>query len=185
MSALTNADIAELVRRRFHGPPGDELRYLPLVDSALRQLAYDCAHQGDYQQYVMSDPATTTATLDADGIADLLPLMDDPRILLECLYIGDVHPDPSWDSQQPLRQANSMGQGLLSGNYDALIYHYWLEGTDLNTRSPDNNVTPLVGTISFRTAYWPTMDQLPELLVEKLVWGHYWTVAEEHRENDV
>src|SRR5262249_44974937 len=110
-------------------------------------------------------------------------LLADPRILLECLCYGDVQPDPSWATNQPLRQVPEMGQGLLQGNYDSLIYHYWLEGTDLNTRSPGNNVTPLVGTISFRTPYWPTLAQLPELLVEKLVWGPYWNPAEPRSEN--
>lgn len=175
MADLNHSDIAELVRRRFNGPEGDELRYIPLVDSALRQLAYDVARDQSLRHYLMSNPATTQAILDADGVADLTPLVTtSPRILLECLQYGDVHPDPSWDSQQPLREVSDMGPGLLAGAYDALIYHYWLEGMNLNTRSPDNNETPLVGTISFRTPYWPTLAQLPNSLVQKLVWGNYW-----------
>lgn len=176
MSDLNASDIAELVRRRFNGPEGDELRYIPLVDSALRQLAYDVARDPELRSYLMSDPATTTAILDGNGVADLTTLVDtSPRILLDCLCYGDVHPDPSWASQQPLRQVNDMGPGLLAGAYDSLVYHYWLEGYKLNTRSPDNNATPLAGTISFRTPYWPTIDQLPNALVQKLVWGPYWS----------
>lgn len=185
MSALNNSDIAELVRRRFNGPEGDELRYLPLVDVALRQLAYDVARDPELRQYLMSDPATATAILNGQGIADLTTLVNTtPRILLDCLCYGDVHPDPTWTSQQPLREVAEMGQGLLSGAYDSLVYHYWLEGLNLNTRSPDNNVNPLTGTISFRTPYWPTIAQLPEHLVEKLVYGPYWSVPETQSKNE-
>jgi hypothetical protein len=184
MSSLNASDIGELVRRRFNGPEGDELRYIPLVDSALRQLAYDVAKDPGMRSWLLSDPTTAIATLDANGIADLTPLIENsPRILLECLCYGDVHPDPSWASQQPLRQVPEMGQGLLAGAYDGLIYHYWLEGYFLNTRSPDNNATPLVGTISFRTPRWPTLAELPEALVQKLVWGNYWVTGEQKSEN--
>ena len=175
MADVSVSDVCEMVRRRFNLPEGDELRFMPLVDPALRQLAYDVARDPSLRNYLMTDADTVTATLDADGIADLSTLVNtSPRILLECLCYGDVHPDPSWASQQPLREVSEMGQGLLAGAYDSLVYHYWLEGMNLNTRSPDNNVTPLVGTISFRTPYWPTLDQLPNSLVQKLVWGPYW-----------
>lgn len=185
MSALTNADIAELVRRRFNGPPGDELRYLPLVDSALRQLAVDTAKDANSRDWLMTDPASAVATLDAAGVADLTALIASPRILLDCLSYGDIYPpvDPNY-STQPFRLVDNSGALQLAGGYDSLIYKAHVDGFTLQTKSQDNNATPLVGDISFRVPYWPTMAQLPEPLVEKLVYGHYWSMAEQHAENE-
>lgn len=176
MADFNHSDIAEMVRRRFNGPEGDELRYIPLVDSALRQLAYDVARDSQLRNWLLTDPDTATATLDADGVADLSALITAPRILLECLQYGEIRPpvDANY-STQPFRMIENSGMGLLAGNYDSLVYKCWLEGTSLFTKSGDGNATPLVGDISFRVPYWPTIAQLPNALVQKLVWGPYWT----------
>ena len=184
MSALNHSDIGELVRRRFNGPEGDEIRYIPLVDSALRQLAYDVAKDPSTRQWLMTDPSTTTATLDGDGIADLSTLITTPRILLECLQYGDIFPpvNPAYPTQ-PFRLVDQTGMIQLAGNYDALVLKATVDGHTLKTKSPDNNATPLVGTISFQVPYWPTIAQLPEPLVEDLVWGNYWATGESKSEN--
>ena len=174
MSAFNHSDIAEMVRRRFNLPEGDELRFIPLVDSALRQLAYDVAKDPSLRAWLMTDPSFTTASLSAAGVADLTALVASPRILLECLQYGEITPPAAYASDQPFRMIDNSGQGQLAGAYDALVYKAWVEGDNLFTKSPDNNVTPLTGTIAFRVPYWPTISQLPEPLVKNLVWGNYW-----------
>lgn len=180
MADLNHSDVAELVRRRFNGPEGDELRYIPLVDPALRQLSYDVARDPDLRHWLMTDPTTTTATLDAEGIADLTALITSPRILLECLQYGEILPPVNANySTQPLRMIDNDGMGQLSGAYDGLVYKCWLSGTDLHTRSGNGNETPLVGDLRFSVPYWATIAQLPNALVQKLVWGNYWTTGQE------
>ena len=176
MSTLNASDIAELVRRRFNGPEGDELRYIPLVDPALRQLSYDVARDPSLRNWLMTDPLTTTVTLDADGVADLTDLIEDPRILLECLQYGEIRPPVSVSySTQPFRMIDNSGMGLLAGNYDSLVYKCYLDGVLLRTKSGDSNATPLAGVMSFQVPYWPTIAQLPNALVQKLVWGPWWS----------
>lgn len=172
-----------MVRRRFGGPEGDELKYMPLVDPALRRLAYDVAKDPSLRDWMLTDPTTTTVTLDANGAADLAPLILSPRILLDCLKYGDIYPpvDPNYPTQ-PFRLVENAGQGLLSGAYDALVLKAWIDGTTLRTKPPDN-ATPLVGDISFRVPYWATLPQLEESLVQKLVDGPYWTPAETTKAN--
>lgn len=183
---LNHSDIAELVRRRFNGPEGDELRYIPLVDPALRQLSYDVARDPGLRHWLMTDPTTTTATLDGNGVADLTALIADPRILLECLQYGNIFPPVNVSlgySTQPFRLIDNTGQMQLAGNYDALVFKATLDGFELKTKSADNNATPLAGTISFEVPYWPTLAQLPNSLVQKLVWGNYWVTGEPKSEN--
>lgn len=175
MSDLGYSDIAEMVRRRYALPEGAELQFIPLVDPALRQLSYDVAKDPNLRHWLMTDPASTTVTLDAEGVADLTDLIADPRILLECLQYGDIYPPVNPDySTQPFRLVDNFGQFQLPGNYDSLVLKASLDGFKLRTKSPDNNVTSLVGDISFQVNYWATLPQLPETLVEHLVWGPYW-----------
>lgn len=186
MADLDHSGIAQLVLRRFNGPQSDELRYIALVDSALRQLAYDVARDSSLRHWLMTDPATTTATLDGDGAADLTTLIADPRILLECLQYGNIFPpvnEALGYSTQPFRLIDNTGQMQLAGNYDALVFKATLDGFSLKTKSADNNATPLAGTISFEVSYWPTLALLPEALVQKLVWGNYWQTGEPKSEN--
>lgn len=184
MTTLLHSDIAQLVLRRFGGEQGDELKYIPLVDPALRQLAYDVARDPSLRDWLLTDPATATATLDANGVADLEDLIEDPRILIECLSLGDIYP-PIADGYptQPFRLINNVGALQLSGGYDALVLKAAVSGHTLETKSPDGNVTPLAGDISFSVPYWPTLTQLPEMLVEKLVWGPYWVVPDTQSQN--
>lgn len=178
MSAFNASDIAEMVRRRFALPEGAELQFIPLVGPALRSLAYDVAKDPNLRDWLLTDPATITVTLDGDGVADLSTLITTNKILLECLHLGEILPpvNPNY-STQPFRLISNAGAGQLAGNYDSLVYKAWVEGTSLHTKSPDNNVTPLVGTISFSVPYEPTMAELPESLVQKLVDGPYWQVT--------
>lgn len=184
MSSLNASDIAELVRRRFNGPEGDELRYIPLVGPALRSLAYDVAKDPNLRDWLLTDPLTTTVTLDAGGVADLSTLITTNKILLECLMYGDIMPpvDPNY-STQPFRLLSNPGQGQLASHYDPLVYKAWLEGFKLHTKSSDNNATPLVGDIRFSVSYEPTLPQLAESLVHHLVWGNYWATGEAKSEN--
>lgn len=174
MSVLTTSDICESVRRRFGLPEGDALRFQPLVNPALRRLAYDVAKDSSLRDWLITDPSMTTTTLDGNGVADLTALIANPRILLECLKYGDILPPVGYPSTQPFRMIATTGQGQLSGAYDALVYKCFLNGVLLGTKSPDNNVTPLAGVISFQVPYWPTLVQLPEPLIERLVNGPYW-----------
>lgn len=183
MADLNHSDIAELVRRRFNGPEGDELRYIPLVDPALRQLSYDVAADPALRNWLLTPRTTTTAALDADGVANLTALIASPRILIECLQYGDIYPPASSGITQPMRMIDNSGMGQLQGPYDSLVLKCWLEGTELHTRSADGNVTPLSGSLEFEVPYWPTLTQLPNSLVQKLVWGNYWQTGEPKSEN--
>lgn len=154
---------------------------MPLVDPALRRLAYDVAKDPSLRDWMLTDPTATTATLDANGVADLSALITTPRILLECLKYGNIYPDPS-DSTLPFRMVESEHL-LLSSAYDALVLKCAVSGTTLRTKSSDGNVTPLVNPISLRVPYWATLPQLAEPLVQKLVDGPYWTPAETAKAN--
>lgn len=183
MSAFNRSDIAEMVRRRFNGPEGDELRYIPLVDTALRQLAYDISRSSELRNYLMTDAALVTLTLAADGTTDLTTIITtDPRVLIDAFCYGDVFPPAAYGTM-PMRLVDNFGQLQLAGNYDGLILKYCIDGFLLRTKSSDNNVTPLVGDVSFAVPYWPTIAQLPEHMVENLVWGNYWATGEAKSEN--
>lgn len=175
MSVLTVSDLCEMVRRRFGLSEDDALRFQPLVDPALRRLSYDVARNPNERNWLMSDPATTTALLDADGVANLTTLITSPRILLECLKYGEIYPpaDPDYPTQ-PFRLVDNPARLQLAGAYDGLVLKACVDGLSLRTKSPDNNLNPLVGTISFRVNYWATLLQLPEPLIQKLVDGPYW-----------
>lgn len=176
MADASVSDVCEMVRRRFNLPEGAELQFMPLVDPALRALSYDVARDPALRNWLMTDPDTTTAVLDADGVADLTTLVGNPRILLECLSYGEIRPPVNVNySTQPFRMIDNQGAGEIQGAYDSLVYKAWLDGVKLHTKSSDNNVIPLVGTISFSVPYWATLTQLPNTLVQKLVWGPYWS----------
>lgn len=174
MANETFESIAVRVRRRFGGPETDVLRYQPLVDPALRALAYEVGSSPNLNNWLQTDRATATVTLDADGVADLTALIAAPRILLECLPYGDIFLPVAYGNKQPFRLVANLGQLDLAGAYDGIIYRACLTGSELFTRSPDGNQTPLAGDISFSTTYWPTLAQLPDALVERLVMGPWW-----------
>lgn len=174
MSSLTHSDVAELVRRRFNGPDGDELRYIPLVDPAIRHLAYEVAADPELRHWLLTDPATTTVALDANGVANLTALIASPRIILECLKYGSIMP-PAGYSTQPLRMLDNEGQGQLKGMFDSLQGKFWLNGTFLFTKRVNNAF--MAGSLRLEVPYWPTLLQLPESLIHKLVHGDYWMGA--------
>lgn len=175
MSSLSHKDIAEIVRRRFNGPDGDELRYIPLVDSALCHLAYDVAADLGLRHLLLTDPAATVVTL-VNGVADLSTLVAAPRILLECLKYGEIMPPiAAGYPTQPFRFIDNTGQGQLKGMFDSLQPKCWLGGNFLYTKMVNNAF--MVGDISLEVSYWPDLAQLPDQLVHNLVHGNYWTGA--------
>lgn len=162
-----------MVRRRFNGPETDTLRFQPLVDTALRRLAYDVGISANVENWLQTDKATTVATLDGDGVADLSALITSPRILLETLPFGEIYPPVSSGITQPFRLVNNFGQLQLPSAYDSMFLRACLEGTNLITRSQDG-VTPLSGDISLSVTFWPDLTTLPDSLVERLVFHPYW-----------
>jgi len=42
------------------------------------------------RNWLLTNPATTTVALDANGVANLTALIATPRILLECLKYGEI-----------------------------------------------------------------------------------------------
>jgi hypothetical protein len=174
MSTETFESIAVRVRRRFGGPESDVLKYQPLVDVALRALAYEVGSNPNLNNWLQTDRATTTVTLDAAGVADLTALIASPRIILECLPYGDIFPPAAYLNTQPFRLVENLGQLNLASAYDGVIFKACVTGFELFTKSADNNQTPLEGEISFSTTYWPTLAQLPDALVERLVMGPWW-----------
>lgn len=176
MSALTHKDIAEIIRRRFNGPDGDELRYVPLVDPAIRHLAMDVAADPGMRHWLLTNPTTTTVVLDANGVANLSPLVTTPRILLEYLKCGEILPPVGVGyPTQPFQMIDNSGQGQLKGIFDSLQPKCWLGGNLLYTKMV--NGAFMVGPISFEVSYWPTLLQLPDTLIHRLVHGDYWTGA--------
>lgn len=169
--AETHETIAIRVRRRLGLPESATLGLQPLVDVVLRRLCYDLAKDPNSRNWVLTSPATTTATLDANGVADLTTLIASPRIILECLRYGEIT-DPSNDL--PMRFLAHTGQGLLAGAYDSLQLKCWLDGSSLYTKSSDNNATPLSGPLSFSVPYWLTIAQLNDSLTERLVMHPDW-----------
>ncbi len=133
-----------------------------LCDDAILRSARACAADAALRPYVLTDPATTTAPLDASGVAGLTALVRDPRVLLDLLNFGEItHPDLDF----PLRPLATSAQGALASALDALIGKYWIEGSSLYTRSTDGNQTPLSGSLALRVPYWPTLAQYPDALV--------------------
>jgi len=68
---------------------------------------------------------------------------------------------------------DNTGQGQLKGMFDSLQPKCWLGGSFLYTKMV--NSAFMVGSISLEVSYWPTLAQLPDQLVHKLVHGDYWT----------
>jgi hypothetical protein len=164
MSTLNEEQVGLLVRRRLGLPPATRLRFVPLIPAALLRTVEKCAARDDLRHWVLTDKATTTAALDGSGVAGLSTLVTTPRIQLHLLRYGNIY---HADSTFPLRPLEEAAHGQLAGALDTMFLRYWLEGTNLCTRSADGNTTPLSGPLSFAVPYWMTLAQLPEALVEK------------------
>lgn len=169
MGSETHESISVRVRRKLGLPESAALGIQPLVDPGLRRLCYELAKDSHLRHWVMTDPATTSVTLDASGVADLTALVASPRIILEALRFGEIFPPTGYPSTLPFRFVEHAGQGQLAGAYDALQYKCYLQGDNLYTKSPDANVTPLAGDISFRVPMWKTISQLDNSLTDRLV----------------
>lgn len=137
-----------------------------LVPSVLNQLSESTGQIIDKRNYVMSDPLSAIAPLDDEGKADLTDLIAEEGILLERLRFGEIkHPD----SPYPMVPLANSAEGLLPGNWDRLFLHYWVVGSVLQTKSKNNNQTPLTGDISFAVPCVGGLDTLNPQLVDELV----------------
>lgn len=137
-----------------------------LLFEVLNELAEEHASDINLRHYLMSDPATTTAALSGTGVADLSVLITGSGLLLGALQYGNIfHPDNS----MPLVPTGNAAAGRLPGNYDLMFLHYWLQGSNLHTRSIDNNATPLVGNLSFAVPCVPTLANINPQLVDEAV----------------
>ena len=166
MSALTTAELGILVRRRMNAPVEAKLRFIPLIGPALNRLALAVADNEHLRHLLLTKTTEVTAQLDDAGVADLSTLITEKAILIDKLHLGNIY---HASNSYPLRPLKSVGQGMLASALDALFFKYWLEGTNLHTKSADNNANPLTDSLSFAVPFVPTLAQLPEQLVEMLV----------------
>lgn len=163
MSSLTNADVSVLIRRRLGASVAERLRYVPLIESAGLRLARRIADDPMRRHLMLTDPATVTLALDGNGVGDLTTLIGNPRILPDKLGdYGIYHAS----NQYPLHRIRNVGIARVTGNYDAMFLHYWLEGVKLHTKS--GAPAPL-DLLSLEVSYWATLAQMREELVEPLV----------------
>jgi hypothetical protein len=168
MSALTAQDIAVKIRRRLDAPVSERLRFHALIDDGLYRLAvHKVAPSKVLRPLLLTDPTAATLTLDADGAGDLSALVTSDRILVECIQFGRIKYDAEgYDFD--LRKLEESDHGALANALDVLFGKYWLEGTSLKTRGTDGK--PLASAeLTLAVPYWPTLAQLPESLVERLV----------------
>ena len=147
-----------------HDIAEDDFAFMVSQESfaALEKLARQIAVSPRLRHFFLTEPTTVTLTLASDGTVDISSLLTTNRVLLDCLWYGEIFP-PVNDlyPTQPFRLVENRQQGLLTGMLDSLVLKAWMEGTTLHTKSPSNNVEPLVGSISFRVPYVPTLDQVP------------------------
>ena len=161
---MTLNDIIHRVKAKLLPQIPDE-DFAPMVAQqmfpAIEELARTCASNSSLRHYFLTSPSSVTATLDADGVADLSSLITTNKIILDCLKYGEIYPPVSdLYSTQPFKLIEGEGQGKLSGMLDSLIQKAWIEGTSLKTKSPDNNITPMTGTITFRVPFIPDLDEI-------------------------
>ena len=162
MSALTEEQIALLVCKRLGLPPAARLRFVPLIPAGLLRTVRLAAADPTLRHLVWTDPATTTAALNASGVADLSTLVSTTRVQLDLLKYGEIrHADYSF----PLRLIENSGQGAFAGSLDDLFPKCWLTGKKLSTRVR-SETSLLAGALSFAVPYWQTLAQLDESLVE-------------------
>lgn len=137
-----------------------------MVAPAIQQLSGNAGMVVGERHYTFSDPAAATATLDSAGVANLTTLIANQGLLLERLNFGEItHPDSAF----PLVLQSHSGEGVLPGNYDTLFLHCWLVGPKLHTRSADNNVTPLTGSLAFASPRVSGLDGLNSQLDDELL----------------
>lgn len=176
---MTEDQIAVLVRRRAGLPETARLRIIPLVEMGLRRLAKHVAERQNLRHWLLTNQATTTAALDANGVVDLSDIDLTHHVLIECLRYGRIYHE---SSVYPLQWVSTPSQGALGGIFDTIFLHCWLEGTMLYTRSSDGNATPLTGNLSFAVPFWPALSALPDALNELLVEKVLEELAEHHQD---
>lgn len=165
--AITTNDVCARVRARLkrlvpvEDIPRVDFLIMNHVPPALEDLARKVAYDANKRHLLLTAPSTTTAALNASGVADLSALIANPRVLLDCLKYGTIYPPAGSPSTQPFRVLEHAGQGRLRGVYDALVYKCWVEGSQLHTKSANNNVTPLAGNISFAVPRIPGLPDVP------------------------
>lgn len=172
--AITTNDVCARVRARLKKliPVDDVPRVDVLIADqirpALEALARKVAYDSKKRPQLLTDPATTTVVLDANGVADLSVLVTGSHILLECLRYGEIYPPVvSGNSTLPLRMVDNSGQGQVKGMFDRLQFKCWLVGEKLHTKSP--NSTALAGAISLAVPRVPDLPDLPFSLEGELI----------------
>lgn len=167
MSALSNENIAVMVRQELRLPPEAALDLQPLIGPALNALGEDVAADYKLRPWLTTDPATATATLGAGGAADLSTLITTNNILLESIRYGSVYHSSSVFPLQWLEQTNA---GRVKSEFATIFLACWLQGTTLYTRSANNNASSyLTGDLSLAVPFIPTLATLPESLTDELV----------------
>lgn len=137
---------------------------------ALEELGRRIAATPRLRHFFQTDPTTVTVTLNSSGVADLSSVINTHGILLDCLQYGEIFPPVNEAyPTQPFRLVEGRQQGLLSGMFDNMFLKAWLEGDDLYTKSPTNNVEPLTGNIGLKVSYVPSLDEVPDALSGMLV----------------
>jgi hypothetical protein len=161
VSSYEENQVGVLVRQRLGLPPSAALGFLPLIPAAILRTIEKAAARADLRPYTLTDPSTTTATLDANGVADLTTLITTPGILLNCVKYGDItHPD----YPQPLRFLNGgIAHGQFAGALDGLFPKCWLENNDLHTRVATE--AALAGDLSLAVPYQQTLAQINDILI--------------------
>lgn len=163
MSELTYPEISILVRNRLNLPASDRLRLQSLVNTALQRLGKQVAQDKDKRQYMLTDRATTTATL-TGGKVDLTSLIASTAIQLEYMMYGWIWPATG---TSPLQWKRGPDLGTIAGPFDGVFPHCWLEGKTLYTKGTNNAV--LTGTLEFAVPFIATLAQLSSTLNDDLL----------------
>ena len=163
MSDLTHAQLGILVRNRLDLPASARLRLQSLVDTALHRLGKKCAQDRHKRQYVLTNKATTTATL-ASGSVSLDTLIDTNGLQLEFIQYGYI-----WHSSysSPLAWKRGPDLGGMAGPFDTTFPQCWMEGTTLYANG--TNGSALSGVVSFSVPFIPTLLQMSSTLNDDLL----------------
>jgi hypothetical protein len=163
-----NELLSKVIGEVFPGAPEETIAVYAgevseLVDPVLEALAREVADSRQLRHYLLTDPNTTTATLDVNGKCDLASLITSKNILLDKLKHGEITPD----NALPLEWFNSRAHASLDGALDDLFLGCWLEATVLKTKNTEAAL--LSGDLSLRVPFIPTLAQLPSALAGRFL----------------
>lgn len=165
MSTLSEEQIAIIARERAGAPHTELLRFISQIDAGLNELAERIARSPQMRHWLLTPRATTTTTLDGNGIADLSTLVITNKILLNYLRFGNIYTDDP-DYPNELILVNSMAQLKAGTPYGGMFIRAYREGDKLHTYKAGGT---LAGNLSFVVPYVPTRAQLPNALNDDLV----------------